>query len=154
MLKFKDSYVVFEEIPDRVSLAVNITNCQNNCIGCHSPELRLNSGEELTEEIIDKLINDNYGVDCFLFMGEGKDYSRLMELVRYIKEKYSLKVAIYSGRDKVEIEYYGLFDYVKVGEYKEECGPLNKETTNQRLYEIGIGGIKDITYKFWKNGSR
>ena len=58
-------------------------------------------------------------------------------------------MAIYSGRDKVEIEYYGLFDYVKVGGYKEECGPLNKETTNQRLYEIGIDGIKDITYKFW-----
>ena len=82
MLKFKDSYIVFEEIPDRVSLAVNITNCQNNCVGCHSPELRLNSGEELTEEIIDKLINENYGIDCFLFMGEGKDYDRLMELVR------------------------------------------------------------------------
>ena len=154
MIKYKDSYIVFEEIPDRVSLAVNITNCQNNCIGCHSPELRLNNGEELTEEIIDKLIKENYGIDCFLFMGEGKDYSRLMELVRYIKENYSIKVAIYSGRDEVEIEYYGLFDYVKVGSYKEECGPLNKETTNQQLYEIGANGIKDITYKFWKNGSR
>ena len=63
-------------------------------------------------------------------------------------------MAIYSGRDKVEIEYYGLFDYVKVGGYKEEYGPLNKETTNQRLYEIGTDGIKDITYKFWKKGSR
>jgi anaerobic ribonucleoside-triphosphate reductase activating protein len=154
MIKYKDSYIVFEEIPDRVSLAVNITNCQNNCIGCHSPELRLNNGEELTEGIIDKLIKENYGIDCFLFMGEGKDYSRLMELVRYIKENYSIKVAIYSGRDEVEIEYYGLFDYVKVGSYKEECGPLNKETTNQQLYEIGANGIKDITYKFWKNGSR
>ena len=45
---------------------------------------------------------------------------------------------------------YGLFDYVKVGGYKEEYGPLNKETTNQRLYEIGADGIKDITYRFWK----
>ena len=134
MIKYKDYFVVFEEIPDRVSLAVNITNCQNNCIGCHSPELRLNNGEELTEEIIDKLIKENYGIDCFLFMGEGKDHSRLMELVRYIKENYTIKVAIYSGRDKVETEYYGLFDYVKVGGYKEEYGPLNKETTNQRLY--------------------
>lgn len=150
MIKYKDYFVVFEEIPDRISLAVNITNCQNNCIGCHSPELRLNNGEELTEEVIDKLIKENYGIDCFLFMGEGKDYSRLMELARFIKENYSIKVAIYSGRDKVENEYYGLFDYVKVGGYKEECGPLNKETTNQRLYEIGADEIKDITYKFWK----
>ena len=154
MIKYKDSYIVFEEIPDRVSLAVNITNCQNNCIGCHSPELRLNSGVELTEDEIDRLINANYGIDCFLFMGEGKDYNRLMELVRYIKENYSIKVAIYSGRDKVEIEYYGLFDYVKVGGYKEEYGPLNKETTNQRLYEIGVDSIKDITYKFWGKSSR
>ena len=154
MIKYKDYFVVFEEIPDRISLAVNITNCQNNCIGCHSPELRLNNGEELTEEVIDKLIKENYGIDCFLFMGEGEDYGRLMELARYIKENYSIKVAIYSGRDKVENEYYGLFDYVKVGSYQEECGPLNKETTNQRLYEIGADGIKDITYKFWKNGSR
>ena len=150
MIKYKDFFVVFEEIPDRVSLAVNITNCQNNCVGCHSPELRLNNGEELTEEIIDKLIKENYGIDCFLFMGEGKDHTRLMELVRYIKENYAIKVAIYSGRDKVETEYYGLFDYVKVGGYKEEYGPLNKETTNQRLYEIEADGIKDITYRFWK----
>jgi anaerobic ribonucleoside-triphosphate reductase activating protein len=154
MIKFKDSYIVFEEIPDRVSLAINITNCQNNCVGCHSPELRLNNGEELTEKIIDKLIKENYGIDCFLFMGEGKDKGRLLELVKYIKHNYNLKVAIYSGRNNVEFDFYEVFDYIKVGEYKEEYGPLNKETTNQRLYEIGIDGIKDITYKFWKNSSR
>lgn len=154
MIKFKDSYIVFEEIPDRVSLAVNITNCQNNCIGCHSPELRLNSGEELTEGIIDKLINDNYGIDCFLFMGEGKDRGRLLELAKYVKHYHNLKVAIYSGRNNVETDFYGVFDYIKVGEYKEEFGPLNRETTNQRLYEITSNNVIDITSKFWKNGSR
>ena len=154
MLKFKDSYIVFEEIPDRVSLAVNITNCQNNCIGCHSPELRLNNGEELTEGIIDKLIKENYGIDCFLFMGEGKDRGRLLELAKYIKHNYNLKVAIYSGRNNVEFDFYEVFDYIKVGEYKEEFGPLNKDTTNQRLYEITSNSVIDITYKFWKNGSR
>ena len=154
MIKFKDSYIVFEEIPDRISLAVNITNCQNNCVGCHSPELRLNNGEELTEEIIDKLINENYGIDCFLFMGEGKDRGRLLELAKYIKRNYDLKVAIYSGRNDVELDFYEVFDYIKVGEYKEEFGPLNRDTTNQRLYEITSNNIIDITSKFWKNGSR
>ena len=154
MIKFKDSYIVFEEIPDRVSLAVNITNCQNNCIGCHSPELRLNSGEELTEGTIDKLINDNYGIDCFLFMGGGKDRGRLLELAKYVKHYHNLKVAIYSGRNNVETDFYGVFDYIKVGEYKEEFGPLNRETTNQRLYEITSNNVIDITSKFWKNGSR
>lgn len=154
MIKFKDSYIVFEEIPDRISLAVNITNCQNNCVGCHSPELRLNNGEELTEEIVDKLINENYGIDCFLFMGEGKDRGRLLELAKYIKRNYDLKVAIYSGRNDVELDFYEVFDYIKVGEYKEEFGPLNRGTTNQRLYEITSNNVIDITSKFWKNGSR
>ena len=111
MIKFKDSYIVFEEIPDRVSLAVNIINCQNNCIGCHSPELRLNNGEELTEGIIDNLIKENYGIDCFLFMGEGKDRGRLLELAKYIKYNCNLKVAIYSGRNNVEFDFYEVFDY-------------------------------------------
>ena len=150
MIKFKDSYIVFEEIPDRVSLAVNITNCQNNCIGCHSPELRLNNGEELTEGIIDKLIKENYGIDCFLFMGEGKDRGRLLELAKYIKRNYDLKVAIYSGRNDVELDFYEVFDYVKVGEYKKEFGPLNSPTTNQRLYRMTEKGKEDITYLFWK----
>lgn len=150
MIKYKDSYIVFEEIPDRVSLAVNITNCQNNCIGCHSPELRLNSGVELTEEEIDKLINENYGIDCFLFMGEGKDMGRLLEIARYVKNKYDIAVAVYSGRNNVEEEYYEIFDYVKVGEYKKEFGPLNSSTTNQRLYRMTEGGKEDITHLFWK----
>ena len=150
MIKFKDSYIVFEEIPDRISLAVNITNRQNNCVGCHSPELRLNNGEELTEEIIDKLINENYGIDCFLFMGEGKDRGRLLELAKYIKRNYDLKVAIYSGRNDVELDFYEVFDYVKVGEYKKEFGPLNSPTTNQRLYRMSEKGKEDITYLFWK----
>ena len=50
MIKYKDYYVVFEEIPDKITLAVNITNCQNRCIGCHSPELRENIGKELTTD--------------------------------------------------------------------------------------------------------
>ena len=45
---------------------------------------------------------------------------------------------------------YKEFDYVKVGPYIEECGPLNKRTTNQRLYKCDKNGNKeDITYRFW-----
>lgn len=151
MIKYKDSYVVFEEIPNMVSLAVNITNCQNMCVGCHSPELRLNNGKELTNEEVDNLINSNYGINCFLFMGEGKDKERLLEIAKYVKEEHNLKIAIYSGRPKVECDFYKIFDYIKVGEYKEEFGPLNKETTNQRLYEVSSNDVRDITNLFWKN---
>ena len=152
MIKYSDSFVVFEEIPDKVSLALNITNCANNCPGCHSPELALDMGQELTEDTIDRFINENAGANCFLFMGEGRDYKRLLELAMYIKDKYPyMAVGVYSGRDEVEDEYYKVFDYVKVGPYKEDLGPLNKRTTNQRLYKMVDGVKTDITERFWKN---
>lgn len=150
MIKYKDYFVVFEEIPNRISLALNITNCQNMCVGCHSPELRLDGGVELTNGEMDNLIEKNYGVNCVLFMGEGKDMERLLEIAQYVKNKYDIAVAVYSGRNNVEEEYYEIFDYVKVGEYKKEFGPLNSPTTNQRLYRMTEDGKEDITYLFWK----
>ena len=119
------------------------------CVGCHSPELRLNNGTELTEGEIDKLINENYGIDCVVFMGEGKDKESLLKFATYIKEKHNILVGVYSGRNEVEEEYFNVFDYIKIGEYKKEYGPLNKETTNQRLYRVKGNIREDITYLFW-----
>ncbi len=151
MLKFLNTMVVFEEIPDKISLAVNMTNCQNKCVGCHSPQLRKDIGKELTEEVVDELIKENEGINCFLFMGEGNDKDSLIKMARYIKEKYaSLSLAIYSGRDNVEDDFYELFDYVKIGPYIAKFGPLNKDTTNQRLLKIEDEARKDITSMFWK----
>jgi anaerobic ribonucleoside-triphosphate reductase activating protein len=150
MIKYKDSYVVFEEIPNKISLALNITNCQNNCIGCHSPELRLNNGIELNEDELDRLIERNYGINCVLFMGEGKDIDRLLNLAKYLKSKYEISVAVYSGRDEVENIFFDVFDYVKVGRYDSNYGPLNSRTTNQKLYRVINEEIMDITYLFWK----
>ena len=43
------------------------------------------------------------------------------------------------------------FDYIKLGPYVDRLGPLNRETTNQRLYKVLRNGeMKDITRKFWK----
>lgn len=140
--------VVFEEIPDKVTLAVNISNCQNRCKGCHSSFLIKDIGNELTIDEIDDLLNKNKGVNCFLFLGEGNDKESLYELNNHIKQNYpNIETAIYSGRDNVEDELFNKFDYVKVGSYKEEFGALNSKTTNQRLYHHR----NDITNMFWKN---
>lgn len=156
MIKFVSRLtdVVLEEIPDRVSLAVEISNCQGSCAGCHSPFLRQDVGEELTPEAADALVADNFGVDCFLFLGEGNDPAALRRLARHIREKHGLALALYSGREEVEEELYALFDYVKVGPYRQELGPLNVRTTNQRLYKVEHGpeGFRriDLTPRFWR----
>jgi anaerobic ribonucleoside-triphosphate reductase activating protein len=59
MIKYYSSAVVFEEIPDEVTLAIEITNCPGHCEGCHSPWLREDIGEELTPEVLRQLIDEN-----------------------------------------------------------------------------------------------
>ena len=143
--------VVMEEIPDRVSLAVEISNCRGNCVGCHSPFLRKDIGRELTADIIDRLVADNFGVNCFLFLGEGRDPEALLDLADHVRSK-GLLAAVYSGREEVEEVFWDHFDYIKLGPYRPECGPLNKPTTNQRLYRIAGGRREDITARFWHRG--
>lgn len=139
--------VVLEEIPGRVSLAVEISNCQGTCAGCHSPFLRQDIGSELTTELVDRLIDDNYGIDCFLFLGEGNDSEALVSLARHIRSSHPfLELALYSGRPEVEAELAEIFDFLKTGPYIPERGPLNKPGTNQRLYYHG----RDITPAFWR----
>ena len=141
--------VVLEEVPDRVTLAVEIPNCQGNCPGCHSPFLKQDIGEELTAEAADALLEENFGVDCFLFLGEGNDPAALLGLARHIKAVHpGVETALYSGRETVEDEICEVFDFVKVGPYKAELGPLNERTTNQRMYYHG----EDITSRFWHRG--
>lgn len=149
--------VVVEELPDMLTLAVEITNCRGKCSGCHSPFLRQDIGEELTEAVIDSLLSDNYGINCFLFLGEGNDQDALIKMADYIHSVHNIKVALFSGREDVEDKVWESFDYVKVGPYIEEYGPLNKDSTNQRLYKVehkGYGDFikTDITSRFWHRG--
>lgn len=141
--------VVLEEIPDKVTLAVEISNCRGSCIGCHSPFLKQDIGVELTPDAVDRLIADNFGVNCFLLLGEGKDPEALLRIAEHLRVHHpDLERAVYSGRPEVEPEIYVAFDYVKVGPYVAELGPLNERTTNQRLYHHG----EDITFRFWHKG--
>lgn len=154
MLKYTQYDVVFREIPDRVTLAINISNCPNNCPGCHSPYLRKDIGKELTEEELDRLIKENDGINCICLMGEGKDINRLVEVFKLIKEKYpNLETGLYTGSDEFNYSVFdGCLDYIKIGHYDEKLGPLNKKTTNQRMYKLNKDKtIEDITYKFWRN---
>ena len=139
--------VVLEEIPRKLALAVEISNCRGNCKGCHSPWLRTDTGVELTPQVADSLIADNFGVDCFLLLGEGNDPQALLSLAAHLRKSHpGMELALYSGREQVEKELYEAFDYIKTGPYREECGPLNSRTTNQRLYHHG----EDITSAFWR----
>lgn len=158
MIKYipEDTDVVFEEIPDEVTLAINISNCIHHCEGCHSPYLQTDVGKELTEKKLQRLIVENDGITCVCFMGEGNDEAALKKLINYVRANYpDLKIGLYSGRKEIKDEFYWDFlDYIKLGPYIPSLGPLNVETTNQRLHkkvpECAQIFWEDITEKFWK----
>ena len=152
MLKYTEYEVGFREIPNKVTLLINISNCPNHCVGCHSPELRTNIGTELTNDEFLRILKENDGVNCVCFMGEGRDLPRLIEVIKLSKETQpSLETALYTGSDEFdETVFEGKLNYLKIGHYDDKYGPLDKSTTNQRLYRLVDGRRDDITELFWK----
>lgn len=147
--------VVFEEIPNEITLAINLTNCPCHCKGCHSKFLWEDKGTELTIEELDKLIDKNDGITTVCFMGGDASPESVSLLAEYTHEIRKLKVGWYSGMDelsdKINLDW---FDYVKIGHYDEDLGPLNKETTNQRFFRVTKSEndyqLMDLTNLFWK----
>ena len=50
MLKYVNHDIVFQEFPDEVTLAVNLSRCPCACPGCHSTYLWGDNGEELNRK--------------------------------------------------------------------------------------------------------
>lgn len=147
-MKYTDTQVVFEEIPDEVTLCINVSNCPFRCPECHSKHLWDDIGDELDEAAIDFLMSRNRGVSCVCFMGHGgrSGWKEIGGYAGYIKEKYEgVKVALFSGADSLPLDEMTVFDYVKVGPYRPESGPLNLPGTNQRMYMNTVDGWEDIT---------
>lgn len=153
MLKYYNFDIVFAEIPDEVTLAINITNCPNRCVGCHSPHLQTDIGECLDDnELLRLLETYAYDVTCVCFMGGDREPLEVERLAKIAKEKQNVKTAWYSGKTKISEQISVLsFDYIKIGNYDATKGPLNDPNTNQILYKINPDGtLLDITNKFWK----
>ena len=152
--------VTFSEVPENVTLCINITGCPVHCPDCHSKWLWEDIGDELKPVVLSDLIAKNDGITCIAFMGGDNSPVDIYNLAKWVKNNTELKVCWYSGmslREKIPLEY---FDYIKTGPYKKELGGLDSFTTNQRFYEvvpkyafnsnkIMYRYLEDITFKFW-----
>lgn len=154
-MKYVEFEVVLSEIPDEITLAINISGCNYHCKGCHSPHLWRDIGTVLTPWELKRLIEANKGITCVSFMGGPfNEVSVASDFVHHVFPE--LKTAWYTGSSALPI-YKNSLDYIKIGRYIEELGPLNNPNTNQRLYKIdklkysGFKGVQDITPRLWKN---
>lgn len=153
-MKYVNTGVVFQEIPDEVTLSVNISSCPCHCPGCHSQYLWEDIGTPLNAISMGQMLKE-YGDDitCVCLMGGDAEPEAVNTLAAWIKSEWpDLAVGWYSGRALLSPAIHvNNFDYIKLGPYLEADGPLNKPTTNQRLYHVESDGrLTDITKKFWK----
>lgn len=143
-MKYTNTQITFQEVPGLVTRCFSISNCGGRCKGCHSPELRKNVGEELTKEVLDKYLEEDKGkVDCYVFLGDGREVGLMYVFLKYCK-KHNMKTCIYLGHTKIFPPYLEIVDYIKVGCYREDLGGLDSPTTNQRMF-------KNITSEFYKH---
>ena len=153
MLRYTDYDIVFQEVPDEITLAINISNCPNRCKGCHSPYLLKDIGEPLTEDSLTVLLR-KYGkaITCVCFMGGDASPADIEQLAEYLHRQTvaPVKVGWYSGKTElspaIDLDF---FEYIKLGPYIVHQGGLKSPATNQRFYRIENGVMKDITYRFF-----
>ena len=139
MLKCCSYDIVCQEIPDEISLAVNISCCPNRCPGCHSPWLWEDKGEDMTEELLTAIIGRYASaITCFCFMGGDADPAEVERLARWIRSRYpGLKTAWYSGKESLPEDFdLSTMDFVKTGPFIEALGGLKSPDTNQALYKV------------------
>lgn len=158
-LKVYSYAIVFQEVPNEVSLAINISGCPHHCEGCHSPELAEDIGNDLFDELPKLLETYNKFITCVCFMGGDQNMKKLKQAIKFVK-RHGLKTAVYSGLDIVSpftneftntgdpMDIGTYIDYLKIGHYDENLGGLSSPTTNQRMYFFLNNSIKDITSWF------
>jgi anaerobic ribonucleoside-triphosphate reductase activating protein len=128
MLRYADYDIVFQEIPDEVTLAINLSNCPNHCKGCHSAYLMEDLGEPLTEESLSTLLG-KYGkaITCVCFMGGDASPAEVEQLAAFLHKQTitPVKVGWYSGKSKLP-EHFDVshFQYIKLGPYIESLEEL------------------------------
>lgn len=157
LLRYANYSITFQEVPNEISLVLNITGCTHHCDGCHSDYLAQDFGNYVDDDLPALLDKYKGMITCVCFMGGDQAIDNLREWLKRIKKEYDLKTCVYSGADNINtfdscLDY---LDYLKIGPYKKELGGLDSPNTNQKFYvvikdEDAEVNLFDITLAFVK----
>lgn len=137
-LKYNGYTIVMQEVPNEISLAINISGCPYKCKGCHSQYLWDDIGSYLTDDIEDLLDMYDDMISCVCFMGGDQNQEELLFCLNKAKNK-KLKTCLYTGNDdltSISKEIIKNLDYIKIGRYIENLGGLDSKTTNQKMFDL------------------
>lgn len=152
-IKYLNTGIVFQEIPNQVTLSINISNCPCRCPGCHSSYLWEDVGVPLTANELDRLLAQYQDtITCVCFMGGDRNPQEVSDLAKHLHKAHpELLAAWYSGKQypPSHVDFHQ-FNYIKLGPYIQHLGPLNSPSTNQKMFKQNEEGkFVDITSQFW-----
>ena len=152
-MRFTQARLVFQEVPDEISLAFLITGCPVRCPGCHSAaSWKENSGTDLTIEALEALLVRHARVlTCVVFLGGEWHEPELLELLDHIRTR-GFKTCLYTGLEEREVpmSIRARLDFLKVGPYRAERGGLQDPNTNQKFIDLRDG--KTLNHRFQRQG--
>jgi pyruvate-formate lyase-activating enzyme len=105
-MKYVDTLVSFSEIPDEITLCINISQCPNNCKGCHSPWLREDVGEDLN---IESLIKAQGFEDCVAYL-DGESAKIVVKTDGLDKAKAAAIKEVILGETEISAENIRIFE--------------------------------------------
>ncbi len=134
--------VVFQEVPNEISLCFSITGCKVGCKGCHSTELwHEDNGISLNNASFTQWLNKYQGlISCVVFFGGQWQADALIEKL-IIAKNHGLKTCLYSGEKHIDIKISQHLNFLKTGAWHETLGGLDSPTTNQVFRDV-ISGEK------------
>lgn len=148
-MKYSQYKIVFQEVPNEISLAFFVTWCPWHCIGCHSAKRKdWTLWKELSWQELVRLLNkyENYITTVLFFWWEWYE-DELVNLLDIV-EAYWLKACLYTWLYEVSERILSRLDYIKYWPYKRELGWLNSPKTNQRF--INLKTKENLTHLFFK----
>ena len=151
-LYFTREEVVWQEVPDEVSLAFLFSGCPLRCKGCHSADSwKSGLGQALSADYLRNRLRRYAGIlTCVLFMGGEWQPETLLDLLRLVRNEFGLKTCLYTGyeRDELPPALLPELTFLKTGRWMAERGGLDSRATNQRFVDLRTGEV--LNRLFWK----
>ncbi|ULJ62950.1 anaerobic ribonucleoside-triphosphate reductase activating protein [Wielerella bovis] len=151
-LYFTQEQIVWQEVPNEVSLAFLISGCPLRCAGCHSADSwKANHGKILSVDYLrTRLQMYRNLLTCVLFLGGEWQPETLLALLNVARDEFGLKTCLYTGLERDELSPILLpkLTFLKTGRWVAALGGLDNPNTNQRFIDLRTD--EDWTHLFWK----
>lgn len=145
-MKIYSTEVSFAEVPDEISLLVNVAGCDLNCPGCHWNEIQDKKIFNFTIDDLMAEIDKNLPlITTVCFMGGEWHHRQLLSMLRATRER-NLSTCLYTGKKSVTCDLKDNLDFLKTGKWIASRGGLDAETTNQVFMDLNKN--EKLNYKF------